>query len=84
MRRSSTGPVQEIIVEHTDSPPALTSLAEDEILLRDSVAEFAEAQIRPRVREMDEHAKFPQELLAQLFGLGVMGIESPDAEPKWT
>jgi len=65
-------------VEHTETPPALTGLAEDEILLRDSVTEFAEAQIRPFVREMDEHAKFPKELLARLFELGVMGIEIPE------
>jgi alkylation response protein AidB-like acyl-CoA dehydrogenase len=65
-------------VEQTDTPPALTSLAEDEVLLRDSVTEFANAQIRPLVREMDEHAKFPKELLAKLFDLGVMGIEIPD------
>ena len=65
-------------MEHTDTLPALTSLAEDEVLLRDSVAEFAEAQIRPLVREMDEHAKFPKELLAKLFDLGVMGIEIPE------
>ena len=65
-------------MEHTDTQPALTSLVEDEVLLRDSVAEFAEARIRPHVREMDEHAKFPQELLDQLFGLGVMGIEIPE------
>ena len=65
-------------MEHTDSLPALTSLAEDEILLRDSVAEFAEAQVRPLAREMDEHAKFPKELLAKLFDLGVMGIEVPE------
>jgi alkylation response protein AidB-like acyl-CoA dehydrogenase len=65
-------------VEHPDTLPALTSLAEDEVLLRDSVAEFAEAQIRPLVREMDEHAKFPKELLAKLFDLGVMGIEIPE------
>jgi len=69
---------QEFTVEHTDTPPALTTLAEDEVLLRDSVAEFAEAQIRPLVREMDEHAKFPKELLAKLFDLGVMGIEIPE------
>ena len=69
---------QEFTVECTDTPPALTSLAEDEVLLRDSVAEFAEAQIRPLVREMDEHAKFPKELLAKLFDLGVMGIEIPE------
>jgi alkylation response protein AidB-like acyl-CoA dehydrogenase len=65
-------------VDHTDALPALTSLAEDEILLRDSVAEFADAQVRPLVREMDEHAKFPPELLAKLFELGVMGIEIPE------
>jgi alkylation response protein AidB-like acyl-CoA dehydrogenase len=76
--RHGTGPVQEFTVEHTDTLPALTSLAEDEILLRDSVAEFAEAQVRPLVREMDEHAKIPRELLAKLFELGVMGIEIPE------
>jgi alkylation response protein AidB-like acyl-CoA dehydrogenase len=56
----------------------LTQLAEDEVLLRDSVAEFADAQIRPHVREMDEHAKLPKELITQLFDLGVMGIEIPE------
>jgi alkylation response protein AidB-like acyl-CoA dehydrogenase len=65
-------------VEHDDLQPALTALSEDEVLLRDSVAEFAEAQIRPLVREMDEHAKIPKELLAKLFELGVMGIEIPE------
>jgi alkylation response protein AidB-like acyl-CoA dehydrogenase len=73
-----TGPVQEFIVEHTDTLPALTSLAEDEILLRDSVAEFADAQVRPLAREMDEHAKFPKALIDRLFDLGVMGIEIPE------
>ena len=65
-------------MEHDDLQPALTALSEDEVLLRDSVAEFAEAQIRPLVREMDEHAKIPKELLAKLFELGVMGIEIPE------
>ena len=65
-------------MSHEDTAPALTALAEDETLLRDSVAEFAEAQIRPHVREMDEQAKMPKELVKQLFDLGVMGIEIPD------
>ena len=64
-------------MEHAQ--PALTTLAEDELLLRDSVAEFADAQIRPLVREMDEHAKLSKDLLKQLFDLGVMGIEIPDS-----
>ena len=56
----------------------LTLLAEDEVLFRDSVREFAEGQIRPLVREMDEHAKIPRSLVDQLFDLGVMGIEVPE------
>ena len=57
----------------------LTLLSEDEIIFRDSVRDFADAQVRPLVREMDEHAKFSKTLLGQLFDLGVMGIEVPEA-----
>jgi alkylation response protein AidB-like acyl-CoA dehydrogenase len=56
----------------------LTSLSEDEMLFRDSVYEFADREVRPRVREMDEHARIPRDLVEQLFGLGVMGIEVPE------
>jgi alkylation response protein AidB-like acyl-CoA dehydrogenase len=61
------------------SLPSLTTLTEDERLLRDSVREFAQAQIRPLVSEMDEHAKIPRTLIDQLFELGVMGVEIPEA-----
>jgi alkylation response protein AidB-like acyl-CoA dehydrogenase len=57
----------------------LTVLAEDEVIFRDAVREFAEGQIRPHVREMDEHAKIPRSLVDQLFELGVMGIEIPES-----
>jgi len=57
----------------------LTALAEDEILFRDSVRQFAETQIKPLVREMDEHAKIPRPLVDELFALGVMGVEIPEA-----
>jgi len=57
----------------------LTLLAEDELIFRDAVREFANAQVRPLVREMDEHAKFPRSLVDQLFDLGVMAIEIPEA-----
>jgi alkylation response protein AidB-like acyl-CoA dehydrogenase len=56
----------------------LTLLAEDEVILRDSVRAFAEAQVRPLVREMDEHAKIPRSLVDKLFDLGVMAIEIPE------
>jgi alkylation response protein AidB-like acyl-CoA dehydrogenase len=62
-----------------DTATALTRLAEDEIIFRDSVYEFADREIRPQVREMDEHAKIPRGLIEQLFELGVMGIEIPES-----
>ena len=58
--------------------PALTTLADDERLFRDSVLEFAAREIRPLVRDMDEHAKIPRALIDKLFDLGVMGIEIPE------
>ncbi len=61
-----------------DSALPLTTLAEDEQLFRDSVYAFADKEIRPLVREMDEHAKLSTGLVTQLFDLGVMGIEIPE------
>jgi len=58
--------------------PALTNLSEDERLFRDSVYEFANREVRPLVREMDEKAKIPSSLIEKLFGLGVMNIEIPE------
>jgi alkylation response protein AidB-like acyl-CoA dehydrogenase len=58
--------------------PALTRLAEDEAIFRDSVYEFADREIRPLAREMDEHAKFSPELIKKLFELGVMSVEVPE------
>src|SRR5262249_20711992 len=63
-------------IEHAQP---LTVLAEDEAIFRDSVRQFAEAQVRPLVREMDEHAKIPLGLVDKLFDLGVMAIEIPEA-----
>jgi alkylation response protein AidB-like acyl-CoA dehydrogenase len=60
------------------SLPPLTLLADDERLFYDSVYEFADREIRPLVRDMDEHGAIPGSLLAKLFALGVMGIEAPD------
>jgi alkylation response protein AidB-like acyl-CoA dehydrogenase len=67
-------------MQQTDSlSMPLSQLSQDEVLFRDSVYEFADREIRPLVREMDEHAKIPPTLLPRLFDLGVMGIEVPEA-----
>ena len=57
---------------------ALTSLTDDEELFRSSVYEFADRDVRPLVRTMDDEAKMPRDLIERLFALGVMGIEIPD------
>ena len=59
---------------------SLTTLSEDEALFRDSVFEFADREIRSHVREMDEQAHLPRQLIDRLFELGVMGIEVPEAQ----
>src|SRR5260221_4516120 len=67
------------MTQHTEQTNlALTTLSDDERLFRDSVYEFADREIRPLVREMDEHAKIPRALIDKLFELGVMGIEIPE------
>jgi alkylation response protein AidB-like acyl-CoA dehydrogenase len=66
-------------VQQLDTSGPLTMLSEDERLFRDSVYEFADREIRPLVREMDEHAKIPRHLIDKLFELGVMAIEIPEA-----
>ena len=56
----------------------LTALSEDERLFRQSVYEYADREIRPVVRDMDEQAAMPPKLIDGLFTLGVMGIETPE------
>jgi alkylation response protein AidB-like acyl-CoA dehydrogenase len=53
----------------------LTVLSEEERLFQSSVREFAEAEIKPYVREMDEKQKIRPEIIQKCFELGLMGIE---------
>jgi alkylation response protein AidB-like acyl-CoA dehydrogenase len=53
----------------------LTVLSEEERLFQASVREFAEAEIKPYVREMDEKQKIRPEIIRKCFELGLMGIE---------
>ena len=59
--------------------PALTRLADDEVIFRDSVYEFADKEVRPLAREMDEHAKMSPALIEKMFALGVMSVEIPES-----
>jgi alkylation response protein AidB-like acyl-CoA dehydrogenase len=59
-------------------PQPLVALTEDEQMFRDSVRQFAQDAIGPKVREMDEHGKFDPDIIQQFFQLGMMGIEIPE------
>ncbi|MGE3275600.1 MAG: acyl-CoA dehydrogenase [Vicinamibacterales bacterium] len=52
-------------------------LSDEQELLRRSVREFAETEIRPHVMEWDNAQHFPTELLPKLAELGLMGIQFP-------
>jgi len=53
-------------------------LSDDQELLRRSVREFAETEIRPHIVEWDNAQHFPIELIPKLAGLGLMGIQFPE------
>jgi alkylation response protein AidB-like acyl-CoA dehydrogenase len=56
----------------------ITALSEDERIFRDTVRDFAEQRIRPRVVEMERARSQPADLLAELFEMGLLGIEIPE------
>jgi alkylation response protein AidB-like acyl-CoA dehydrogenase len=49
--------------------------SEEQELLRRTVREFAETEIRPHVREWDEAQRFSPELVPKMAALGLMGIQ---------
>jgi alkylation response protein AidB-like acyl-CoA dehydrogenase len=53
-------------------------LTDEQQLLRRSVRDFAETEIRPHVREWDEQQHFPSEIVPALGRLGLMGIQLPE------
>jgi alkylation response protein AidB-like acyl-CoA dehydrogenase len=56
----------------------LTVLNEEETMFRDAVRQFAQEEVAPRVRRMDEEQKMDPDLIRQFFELGLMGIEVPE------
>ena len=56
----------------------LTALTEEERLFADTVRQFAEDRIRPRVQAMDEAGRLDPDIIPPCFELGLMGIEIPE------
>src|SRR5678809_1410716 len=70
MSRMSNDTISSIVMD--------CQLTDEQELLRRSVREFAESELRPHVREWDEAQAFPRSLLPKLAELGLMGIQFPE------
>src|ERR1700688_3500230 len=60
------------------APTPLTVLSDEEKMFQATVRRFARERIGPHVRAMDESGVFRQDLLREMFELGLMGIEIPE------
>ncbi len=55
-------------------------LNEEQILLQRTVREFAEAEVKPHARELDETGHFPHETFRKAAELGLTGVAIPESE----
>jgi butyryl-CoA dehydrogenase len=55
-------------------------LSEEQKLLQRTVREFAEAEVKPHAREIDETGAFPRETFRKAAELGLTGVAIPEAE----
>jgi len=51
---------------------------DEHIMIRDMVREFADSEITPVARGLDEQEKFPRDLVDKMGELGLMGIIIPE------
>lgn len=66
------------MTENIQTRYPLTSLTEDEQMLKDAAAELGESVIKPKTRAMEEAAQLDPEIIKTLFDMGLMGIEIPE------
>ena len=62
----------------TSSNSFLIELTENQVLIRDTIRDFAQKKIKPKVMEWDEAQYFPMEIFKELGELGFMGIIFPE------
>jgi butyryl-CoA dehydrogenase len=55
-------------------------LTEEQKLLQKTVREFAESEVKPLAKELDETGRFPRETFQKAAELGLTGIALPEAE----
>jgi alkylation response protein AidB-like acyl-CoA dehydrogenase len=52
-------------------------LSEDQILLRDMIRDFAEKEIHPQVKDLEDRHEFPAAIIRKLASLGILGMSVP-------
>ena len=55
-------------------------LTEEQKLLQKSVREFAESEVKPHAKELDETGRFPRDIFKKAAELGLTGVALPESE----
>lgn len=66
------------MVELNSGNSFLIEFDENQTAIKNTIREFAEKQIKPRIMEFDESQNFPMELMRQLGDMGFLGILVPE------
>src|SRR5215467_9055485 len=53
-------------------------LTEEQLVLQQTIRDFAQAEIAPGARERDEASRFPHELIPKMAELGLFGVMIPE------
>eukprot|EP00794_Sanderia_malayensis_P014298 gene14298-15786_t len=70
---SLVGDLEEVLTD--EIRPPLYSFTDEENMMRETVARFAEEQIKPHVQQMDRDSKMRDDVIQGLFDMGLMGLE---------
>jgi butyryl-CoA dehydrogenase len=65
---------------NTIEAPMILELTDAQKAFQERIAEFARERLAPRAAGIDEQGAFPRDLVAELAGLGVMGVT---VSPEW-
>ena len=61
---------------------AMFNLSEEHIQLQQTFREFAENEVKPLAKELDETERFPTETVQKMAEMGMMGLPIPAAITK--
>ncbi len=62
----------------TNTESFQTELNENQVIIRDTIRDFTQKKIKPKVMEWDEAQEFPMEIFRELGELGFMGVIFPE------